>query len=344
MRRRFPDTLTMIASYQCTAACEDCCFGSHPGIRQRLSLDRILHHIDQAAALGSVKLVVFTGGECFMLGDDLIAAVSHCTELGLLSRCVSNGYWATSEKRAMERLKPLAEAGLGDLNLSTGDEHQEFVPLNRIVNAIYAAGKLNMRALVVVEAKEQRVFSMAALRADPRWAELESDTRVRYPVFSFESPWMSMDPDVTLDQPERKLARRRNLSRRAGCDSVLRTLVVTPDEDLGACCGLTREQIPELKLGSLREKSMGSLVDVMFNDFLKIWVALDGPDHILAWAAKYDKEIQWERRFAHHCDSCRFLYTDARVRATVAMHWEDVADDVLCRFAALSPSAALQNQ
>ncbi len=343
MIRRYPDTLTLIPTYQCTAACVNCCFGSHPGVGTRLSIERILHHIDQAAALDSIKLVVFTGGECFLLGDDLSLAVARCTQHGLASRCVSNGYWAVSDRAALDRLRPLAEAGLCELNVSTGDAHQAFVPLPRVVNAIRAASRLNMRALVVVESQQNRSFSSAALRSDPGWAELEADSKVQYPPFAFESPWMSMDPWEAVQQPERKLASRSNLARRAGCDSVLRTIVVTPEEQLGACCGLTREQIPELHVGSLRESTLQELVEAMFDDFLKIWVALDGPDHILAWAAEHDPEILWQGRFAHHCDSCRYMYTDRRVRAVIAAHWEEMADDVLCRFAGMTMQPGASN-
>jgi hypothetical protein len=339
MIRRHPDTITIIPTYQCTAACENCCFGSHPGVRERLSLERILHHIDQAASLGSVKLVVFTGGECFLLQDDLVQAVARCTSHGLASRCVSNGYWAVSERSALDRLRPLVEAGLGDLNVSTGDAHQEFIPIDRIVNAMKAAATLQIRSLVVIEAKQHRGFSAAALRADPRWAELEAQAKVKYAPESFESPWMSMDHLAHVEQPERKLACRSNLDRRAGCDSVLRTIVVTPSEQLGACCGLTREQIPELNLGSLRDRSMASLVDSMSDDLMKLWVALDGPDHILAWASSIDPDINWEKRFAHHCDSCRFMYSDPRVANVIASHWTEVADDILLRFSALGMAA-----
>jgi hypothetical protein len=343
MIRRYPDTMTVIATYQCTAACEHCCFGSHPGITKRLPLERILHHIDQAAALGSISLVVFTGGECFLLGEDLVKAVARCTEHGLSSRCVSNAYWAVTEEAALARLRPLAEAGLGDLNVSTGDAHQAFVPLDRIINAMRAATSLNMRALVVVEAQERRAFSADALRADSRWAELDAHADGNQAPVVFESPWMSMDPSAPVTQAERKLASRRNLARRAGCDSVLRTIVVTPEERLGACCGLTREQIPELNVGSLRDQPLQSLVNAMFDDFMKIWIALDGPDHILAWAAEKDPGILWEGRFAHHCDSCRFMYSDPRVRAAISAHWEEVADDVLFRFAAITSPPAYGN-
>ena len=94
---RFPSTLTILPTYNCTAACEHCCFGSHPGIAERIPLPRILDYITQAAGLGTVKVIVFSGGECFTLGPELVIAIAKATELGLATRCVTNGCWAISE-------------------------------------------------------------------------------------------------------------------------------------------------------------------------------------------------------------------------------------------------------
>lgn len=344
---RIPDTVTFIPTYDCTAACENCCFGSHPGIRQRIEINRLLHYIDQAAALGSVKLIVFTGGECFSLGEDLDRAVQRCTNHGIATRCVSNAYWARTEEAALERLRPLISAGLGELNVSTGDAHQQFVPAGNIVNAMRAATALGISAVVVVESMNTRKFTANALRQDPRWVDF-AKPRVGRPLpLVFESPWMSMDPRDPVDQPDRKLTNRSNLVRRPGCDSILRTVVVTPDEQLGACCGLTREQTPELHVGSLRDHSMSDLVDTMTDDLVKMWVAVDGPDRIVAWAAEHDDSIEWEGRFAHHCDTCRFMYSDDRIRAVISEHWNEVVDDVIYRFAAITagtPDASKSEQ
>lgn len=329
--RRFPTTLTLLSTYRCTAACENCCFGSHAGIEQRIPLDRLLGYIDQAAALGTVRLVVFSGGECFLLGDELVIAVARATEHGLATRCVTNGYWAHSEERATELLERLRDAGLAELNVSTGDYHQKFVPPTRVVTAALAGVRLGLRVVLVIETRLGRRFTADRLLGDERFRELLGHPRCTI----IESPWMTMaDPDAVEHEPD-SLVNARTLHLRRGCDSVLNTMVITPDEQLGACCGLTREQIPEMHVGSLREMPLSALVDQAFRDFMKVWLAVDGPERMLAWAASKDPSIEWENRYNHHCDACRALYHDPRVAAAIREHYHEVAADVLLRFALL---------
>ncbi|PSR25070.1 MAG: radical SAM protein, partial [Sulfobacillus benefaciens] len=42
-------------------------------------------------------------------------------------------------------------AGLTELNLSTGDDHQAFVPFDRVVTAAITAAELGICTLIVVE-------------------------------------------------------------------------------------------------------------------------------------------------------------------------------------------------
>ena len=120
-----PSTLTILPTYKCTAQCKECCFECSPDLRGRLSLEQILRRIDKAhAAFPFLKLVCFSGGECFTIGKDLDTAIAYAHGLALFTRCVSNGYWGSSLQAARKRVNPLAEAGLTELNLSTGDEHQ----------------------------------------------------------------------------------------------------------------------------------------------------------------------------------------------------------------------------
>lgn len=328
MKSRFPTTLTILPTYNCTAACENCCFGSHPGIKERIPLERILDYIEQAAAMKTVRLVVFSGGECFSLGDELVIAVARATELGLSTRCVSNGFWATSKERADELLDRLARAGLDELNLSTGDYHQAYVTPAKVVTAAIAGVKAKIRIVVVVESRQGRGFTMEHLLSDSRVREI-----VGSPLFKvIESPWMSMHERSDVQHDRTRLTSRLNLHLKRGCDSVLNTIVVTPSEHLGACCGLSREHISEMNAGSLRDATMRELYDYAANDLLKMWIAVDGPERILAWAAEKDASIEWEYRYNHHCEACRALYEDPRVRKVIRMYYHEKRDDVVFRF------------
>jgi hypothetical protein len=224
--------------------------------------------------------------------------------------------------------------------VSTGDYHQRWVRPASVVNATMAAVRLGIRAVVVVETMTGRTFTADTLTSDPRWKALQRDPETTSLITLIESPWISMDEAAPVPQDEHRLISRANLHLRTGCDSVLNTLVVTPREQLGACCGLTREQIPELQLGSLREASLTELYEAAATDFLKIWISVDGPERILAWAAEKDPQIQWEHRFSHHCDACRFLYHDPRVRDMIQRHYEERVDDVLFRFTLMDAEIA----
>lgn len=333
---RLPTTITMLPSYNCTAACENCCFGSHPGIEQRIPLERMLDYIDQAAEMKSIRLLVFSGGECFMLGDDLVIAVAHATIRGIATRCVSNGYWAASDERAHARLEPLWRAGLRELNISTGDYHQQFVKPSKVVTGALAAVALGMKVVVVVESRKGRGFTAEHLYSDSRFAAVAADSARSHLLTVIESPWISMQHGDAIEYLSSGLTNRTNLHSRKGCDSVLNTIVVTPSEQLGACCGLTREQINEMHVGSLRDTSLRELYQKAVQDLLKIWIFVEGPEQILAWAATKDSAIEWENKYSHHCDACRALYHDPRVRRVIREHYHEKENDILLRFALLN--------
>jgi hypothetical protein len=247
---------------------------------------------------------------------------------------VTNGYWAKSIEAGRRRLRELAAAGLNELNISTGDFHQEYVAEEVVINAACLGIEEGLaQVLIVVEMQQERKVTRERLLTDPRIAKLAQQyAEDRFKII--ESPWMPMNPDETIPQPALVMLNRSNVHLRSGCPSMFSTLVVTPHRKLGFCCGLTREKIPELNT-DLDGTGWDSLLEEGGNDFMKIWIAVDGPEKILAWAASKDPEIYWEDRYAHHCHACLGLFADARVRSAIRAHYRERIDDVVMRYCLL---------
>src|SRR2546425_1172117 len=207
-----PTHLTILPTYRCTAACAQCCFESNPHVQGRIPLPRILDYIDQAARdFPTLRLVVFSGGECFLLRDDLDAAIGPAARHGLATRCVTNGYWATSKRAAHERIAPLYDAGLTELNFSTGDDHQAFVPYERVVIGATTTAEFGIRALIVVEGRVGARFTMQDALRHPILSEFMRTSPARAGLDLLNNIWIPFRDDAEIAQPDAPLQDVRRL-------------------------------------------------------------------------------------------------------------------------------------
>jgi hypothetical protein len=322
-------TLSIMPTFRCTAACQDCGTMSNPRQEARLDWDVIFEAIEQAAGAG-YRVVVFTGGEPTLAGPRLADAIRSAVSRGLHTRMVTNAHWANSDETASDRVRVYADAGLREINFSTGDEHVRFVPLDYIFRATQAAAQHGLTIAIMIEQKSGRSLTLDSVLNDPRLVR----TLREFPsaeIRVIESPWMPLDPDAKHQYPEGMTANRKNISMRTGCPSVLSTTTLQADGRLAACCGLGIRLVPELQLGRFPELPLAEADRIAGNDFLKRWIRTDGPESILAWAAQYDESILWENRYAHQCQACLRLYTDRRVRKVIADHYQEKIVDVLFR-------------
>ena len=157
-----PSILAISPTHKCTAACENCCIGCNPNIKEIMDYNTMISHIDNSfAAFPKIKVVVFTGGECTLLGEDLVNVIKYVTDkYKTVTRIVTNAHWATSYETAYKRLKELKDVGLTELNFSTGDDHQKFVKVEKIITAAKAACDLGfMTVLINIEAATDRNYT-----------------------------------------------------------------------------------------------------------------------------------------------------------------------------------------
>ena len=321
-------TLSIMPTFTCPAACKACGTLSSPTDRTQLPLRRILDTLQEARRLGFYN-VVFTGGEATLRWNELLAALSYARALGFPTRIVTNAHWARSLEAARERIGELLATGLSEINYSTGDEHVRFIPLEHVVHAIVAATERGLPTHVMVELRAEREVTRERLLAHPTLAALPPSARTALQVL--ESPWMPLDPEQTERYPEHVAVTAANLPLRTGCESVLQTYTLQADGRIGSCCGLGLRVIPELNVAVAREgaDSLHEAIEAAEDDFLKLWLRYKGPEKILAWAAGHDPSIQWEGRFAHHCQACQMVYRDPRVARVIREHHAEIVAEVV---------------
>lgn len=312
-----PHTLALITTNRCTASCDHCCFSCSPEKGKTIPVARMRGYIEQASEISTLRVVVFTGGECFLLGSDLDDLVKAACQEKLITRFVSNGYWASSPKIATRRLERLKTRGLHEANFSTGDQHARFVRPEYVRNGAIGAAELGITTVVTFELFRESRFDFEGFVADPAFSRQVEAGK----IFIKLAPWMSFNGSRRMSYTRRYLQEVENgQSPNNGCTTVLRVLAINPEEELLACCGLPVEAIEELHFGSLRRGTIAKVLARVPDDFIKIWIHLHGPDAVWRYAQRFDPELKRPVNVPHICESCKALYQNPRVREIISAH------------------------
>lgn len=312
--------LTLMLTYRCNAQCAECGSLSSPHDKNAITLETGIASIDWAKECG-LDQVVFTGGEPTLRWDDLVKCLRHASGLNMRARIVSNAQWATSREAAEKGVRELIDAGLNEINFSTGDEHVRFIPLEHILFAIEASLKADLTTVLMFE-----------LRAKPRVDEKDLMARlealapkeVMEKRFIFiRSPWMPLRPDNIAEYPDGIYANKNNVAQRTGCDSVLSNYVVQGTGKIAPCCGLGMRTVAELQIGDAVKIAPGdtnplaTAITEAESDLFLYALHKIGPEKIVAWAAQKDPSIQWENMYAHRCQACMRIYRDLKVKQVI---------------------------
>lgn len=319
-----PRSLTFITTYRCTAACSQCCFESSPTVKGRLSRQYILDTIQEVKRnFPSLEVVVFTGGEATLLKQDLIDGISAATGESLVTRIVSNGSWGKTLRSADRVASSLAEAGLRELNISTGKDHQEWVPVSSVINAAEAAIKSGIWCLITVEADTADGARLAELVNDPRIQVLRDTRGLQIQTNS----WMNFKTD-----PEARIQRLPDKGRRQPCEQIFNNVVVTPYHEVSACCGLTLEHIPEMKLGVSKPEGVAEAYRTQQNDFLKYWIRVDGPYEIIRRLVGDQRAAEILQDSVHICQDCIVLHKNEEILKQLTARYQEFEPEVMSRY------------
>jgi len=319
--------LSIMPTYQCTAACDHCGTLSSPKDKTWLTREHFLSAIRQAHQ-GDYAGVVFTGGEATLAGAMLLEGIRLASGLGMSTRVVTNAWWARKESKAAARVRDMRDAGLNELNLSTGDQHARFVPIENIITAATVSLRAGIPVSIMIESTDKRVITRHVLESHVEWRRMLRELPAAKPMV-LESPWMPLEVDQVSAYDGGLAINSGNIAGRTGCDSVLSNTTVHADGSVTACCGIASRIIPEMRIGRVTDRGGLAEADrVADRDFVKHWLRAEGPERILAWAASIDPSIEWEDMYAHRCHACVRMYSDSRVRQVISEHFREKIQDV----------------
>lgn len=324
------NTLVLSVTYQCPIECKLCGLSCNPRRKERMSLDFMLKTIDEVASYGHISHVTFTGGEPFLLRDDLLHAIARAKHHGMSTRVVTNAYWAKSADAASKKIKKFKEHGLTEINISVDDMHQEHIPIEYVKNAhdacvehnvfVLLAHKALANSTVTVEYLEE-VFGrkLVDLQAErDRVASLPPEARksVELPrayIYGTHGcipvgPGAEEVTDSDLDYLYDETCFQQR------CDSVLRDVIVDPTGHLQVCCGVTMTEIPELHFENIEQDGLLKTMRRANDDLIINWLALEGPYGILLYVRQKDPTFELGTKIVSSCHLCKELLTNSRVR------------------------------
>ncbi|WP_195363037.1 radical SAM protein [Lactococcus lactis] len=319
-----PKSAAIITMYKCTAKCKDCCFSCSPNEKEILSLTDIKNFIKEISSFSDISSIVWTGGECTLLGDKLIDGLTYAKKLGLSSRIVTNCSWATSKNKVLHFLTRLKNAGLEEINLSTGDSHQEFIKIDKIITVTEISLELGIRVLISVENTKYSKFDIDDLRDSPEYKKIKERDKNGL-VTAIPSSWISFG-EQSYDYDESAFIEKKN-----GCNSLYNTIALNPKGDLLSCCGLTVRYMPEMHLGKASLGKVVPLYNQQKNDFLKQWLFTSGPINILKQVKIWDKNIELPR-FVHPCQACAYLFQTPEITKIIKDNYHTIIEEITEKF------------
>jgi MoaA/NifB/PqqE/SkfB family radical SAM enzyme len=145
-------------SLNCNARCRICNYDCSAIDGPVVSEARVKGILNQVEGLKLKPIIAFSGGEPF-LHYDLLKNLGKFIQkhIGYKLNISTNGFWATSPKRARTVLGELAGLGLVSLLFSVDDFHSEYIGLKRVETGVKEAVRLGIAChLQCIETRSSR--------------------------------------------------------------------------------------------------------------------------------------------------------------------------------------------
>jgi organic radical activating enzyme len=297
----------LFLTYHCQASCAHCIVRAGPDRHEEMNLNDARDWIHQIASYRNhyVYVLSLTGGEPFS-NLKLLREVMECAvECNLLVSVVTNAFWATKRHTAKQLLEGLPKICF--ISISTDSYHQEYVPFERVKNAIWAARECGIPYYISVVTED---------KADPDYQQLNSE------LVQLTEPG-SIRTGITfpLGRAAEGTAKLRYQNSdeppKEACQAASSPCIF-PDGRVYGCIGplIDLRYDHPLLLGNLRDSSVSDIFDRAETSVglhaLRLW----GPTMLISLLRKAGLGNHVPKTYIEGsvCNACYKLLSDARVR------------------------------
>ncbi len=143
------DVLVLNTTMTCPLSCDFCCYGCHPGRKERMPLDLALRLIDEAADLESFSSIGFTGGEPTFYRDDFYAMTGRAARNAMPYTVATAAHWGGDEDGGAAMADHMVATGLRRMNISCDPSHTAYVSSAAVVSAATLCARRGIPVYIV---------------------------------------------------------------------------------------------------------------------------------------------------------------------------------------------------
>lgn len=296
------NSVVFIYTLQCSGYCDICCFGCSQQKKKRLSMEKVQKIIDELPS--SVRLIGFTGGECFLYYEEILNLIRYAFKRKIQTTITTNCFWAISDEIVYKRLYELKSLNIRSIKISIDEYHLKHIPVENIKRFLRIGKYLKIRIVIgcTVLKNSKKMGDYLDLFED----ELISVPFVEHYCYPIGNA-SSLDEDMLYKYPQ--IA--------TGCfDGGV--ISITPEGNAypcGSMCGIVEERL----LGNIYQEGILTLIERAEKDELNNYLYEYGTAEIVN-NMKKKGIIPFDQCYVDGCHACFYLFKNFKI--------QDIKDNV----------------
>jgi MoaA/NifB/PqqE/SkfB family radical SAM enzyme len=312
---------TFIITYKCPISCPMCFFASGPDRKEVLPRELALKVLEESHEL-EIEAIGIAGGEPFLNMRLMRELIEKAASFKMTIIVVTNAYWATSTKAALHKLSGLKELGLQRLQISLDDQHQQFIPIERVANAARAATELGFEDIKILGSsignsekfKFQLVYLEKFLGLPTNDMDLIDRARTSHQYYEDKAQVRYAFAD--LEQADRL---GLPVKRPGDC---LSEMMLDVNGDIYPCCNNFVGRI-----GNAYQNSFREMVERLpLNQYFRI-IKEEGPFELARYLDRRQGTRFSQGRYGNWCELCAQVFQNERFRDLLISERPATADE-----------------